>query len=419
MRVAGAVLTILLCAVSAYADGWTPTLYSYPFGPTRLLAVDKDEQRLLFFQRMSPLKLAKQFPCTTGQADGDKSNVGDLRTPEGVYFLGGRIPHSLDFELYGDIAYSLNYPNPIDRINGKTGSGIWLHGRGKTLVPRDTRGCVALTVPDIQDLEAEVENGMPVVIAQDVAWSQEGGEEEKMAQLLVERLKTWARDWERRDPAFFNHYDAVRMTLSERRDFKGFIDHKKNVFDAKSWIHVMVDNIQVVRGPDYWVTWFDQYYRTPGMSSTTGKRFYWQQGPDGEWRIVGREYMAPSEDLEVKYLALKSREARKLLADWLAAWQRADLAAYGAFYSAEAVQGGRRGASDIVDYKKGLWESRPPVSVSADKVKIALHDQGLEVTFVQRYTDRSGFSDVGVKTMVLAPAGEGWTIVDEQWRALE
>ena len=38
----------------------------------------------------------------------------------------------------------------------------------------------------------------------------------------------------------------------------------------------MVDNVRAIPGPGYWVTWFDQYYRTTGLASTTGKRFYWK-----------------------------------------------------------------------------------------------------------------------------------------------
>ena len=100
---------------------------------------------------------------------------GDLRTPEGVYFVGHRINRKLDWDLYGNLAYSLNYPNPVDRIMGKTGGGIWIHGRGKEFLPRDTRGCVALKVPDMRDMASRIAYGMPVVIASDLSWTQEPG----------------------------------------------------------------------------------------------------------------------------------------------------------------------------------------------------------------------------------------------------
>ena len=102
--------------------------------------------------------------------------------------MGPKINRPLDWDLYGNIAYSLNYPNPIDRINGKTGGGIWLHGRGKTFVPRDTRGCVALKVPDMRDVAGEALYGTPVVIASGVEWVQEPGDNEVEALEVAEAL---------------------------------------------------------------------------------------------------------------------------------------------------------------------------------------------------------------------------------------
>ena len=197
----------------------------------------------------------------------------------------------------------------------------------------------------------------------------------------------------------------------------GFVAHKRNVFAAKPWIHVMVDNIHAVAGPDYWVTWFDQYYRTPGMVSTTGKRFYWKMGPDGEWRIVGREYVPASEDLTDKYLAAKTGEVRAFiesLAPGLAVHGRRPPT--GRCTTQRAVQGTRRGASRIVDYKKTLWAKTAPVKVEVDDLAVSMHPQGLRVAFVQRYGDSSGYSDVGRKTMILSPDKDSWKIDSEQWR---
>jgi len=398
------------------AEGWTPTLSSHDYGPERIVAVDKASQTLIMLERKSPLREVRRFPCTTGQSVGDKSVEGDLRTPEGVYFVGYKIDRKLDWGLYGNLAYSLNYPNPIDRIKGKTGGGIWLHGRGKTFVPRDTLGCVALKVPDMRNVEQEIALGTPVVIAEDVEWIQEPGKDAAVADVLAEELKSWAANWQGRSDAFFEHYDPALMTLSEGKSFKGFVDHKKNVFAAKPWIHVMVGNIRAVSGPDYWVTWFDQYYRTPGMVSTTGKRFYWQQDPKGNWRIVGREYVPASEDLTKKYLTAKSMEVESLINTWKNAWLTMDTDVYGSLYAKRAVQGTRRGASSIVDYKKTLWAKTAPAKVTVDDLKVTPHPRGLQVAFVQTFEDTGGYSDVGRKTMILVPDGTAWKIDSEQWR---
>lgn len=416
MRLLIVALTLLIGVAPALAEGWTPTLSSHDYGPQRIVAVDKESQTLIMLERKSPLHEVRRFPCTTGQSIGDKSVEGDLRTPEGVYFVGYKIDRTLNYDLYGNLAYSLNYPNPIDRINGKTGGGIWIHGRGKTFVPRDTRGCVALKVPDMRNVAQEIAYGTPVVIARDVEWTREPGEDATIARDLADELRAWAGNWQGRSDAFFDFYDPALMTLSEGESFKGFVDHKKNVFAAKPWIHVMVDNIRAVPGPDYWVTWFDQYYRTPGMVSTTGKRFYWKKDPEGKWRIVGREYVPASEDLTNKYIATKSAEVQSLIDTWRSAWLAMDADTYGKLYASRALQGTRRGATSIVDYKKTLWAKTAPAKVSVDELKVSPHPRGLQVAFVQTFEDERGYSDIGRKTMVLIPDGESWKIDSEQWR---
>lgn len=46
-----------------------------------------------------------------------------------------KIASGLDFKEYGGIAYTLNYPNPVDKLRGKTGHGIWIHSKGLGIEP--------------------------------------------------------------------------------------------------------------------------------------------------------------------------------------------------------------------------------------------------------------------------------------------
>jgi ketosteroid isomerase-like protein len=206
------------------------------------------------------------------------------------------------------------------------------------------------------------------------------------------------------------------MSISEDQNFSAFVAHKRAVFASNPWIEVMVDNIRAIPGPDYWVTWFDQYYRTSGLISNTGKRFYWKQDGQGRWRIVGREYVAAGENLEGKYLAAKTVEVRALIEAWQAAWLGMDIDAYRSLYTDQAVQGGRRGATRIADYKKTLWAKTSPVKVTVDDLSVTQHPSGLEVAFLQTFEDADGYSDLGRKTMVLTPEGDTWKIESEQWR---
>ncbi|WP_241667301.1 L,D-transpeptidase family protein [Pseudodesulfovibrio senegalensis] len=408
-----------LCCCPAFADdGWRPTLTSHQWVPERLLAIDKDDQRLFVLQHESPIKAVMELPCTTGQAQGDKMVRGDLRTPEGTYFLGRRIQRPLGWDLYGNIAYSLNYPNPVDRIKGKTGSGIWLHGRGKALTPRDTRGCIALKASDLESLGSDLYPGMPVVVAEDVSWKPDSGTEGKLAAELVQEVRNWARDWESRSGKFFVHFDPVAFTLSGSGDFAAYKSHKESIFRSTPWLHVMVDNVRAIAGPDYWVTCFDQFYRSPSLAQTVGKRLYWMRTAKGGWVVVGREYTRPQQDLAPQYFKVMDKRIRPVIRKWAAAWQDADMESYLSFYGTDAVQGDYRGAEAIREYKNALWEEKAPVKVTVDDVKIFPDSKGLRVDFVQEYEDASGYADRGHKTLVLAPVGDGWKIEREEWRRL-
>ncbi len=403
---------------AAAAEGWKPTLSSHEWAPQRILAIDKDAQTLFLLEHKSPFRAVRELPCTTGQAEGDKMVRGDLRTPEGVYFLGAKIRRPLGWELYGNLAYSLNYPNPVDRIKGKTGSGIWLHGRGKELAPRDTRGCIALKVPDLQSLGSGLVKGTPVVVAKDVNWIPDPGSDADTASLLADKVRAWASDWQARNDAFFDYFDPVSFTLSGSGDFAHFRNSKERIFSRTPWIQVMVANVHAIQGPDYWVTWFDQYYRAPNMSQTVGKRLYWQQDSKGRWRVVAREYSRASEDLAPAYLAAATQRVTAMLADWGRAWEEGALESYMKYYASDASQGGRKGHSDIMGYKKTLWEEKPPARVSISDLKVFPDPRGIRVAFVQEYEDKTGYSDRGMKTLVLAPAGDDWKIQSEEWRRL-
>jgi hypothetical protein len=53
------------------------------------------------------------------------------------------------------MAITLDYPNAYDRLEGKSGDGIWLHATNEPIrpyLPNKTRGCVVISNDDIQEL---------------------------------------------------------------------------------------------------------------------------------------------------------------------------------------------------------------------------------------------------------------------------
>lgn len=409
----------LLAGLSSFcfAQGWKPVIEITPLVPEYLVAVDKDSQKLHFLVHKSPLHAEASFTCATGQVAGDKTVEGDLKTPEGVYFTTGKRTGLKDFDLYGTMAFPLDFPNPVDRINGKTGYGIWIHGRGKKLVPMDTKGCVALVNSDIGFIDSRIKPGTAVVIGESVSWNKPVGGQADESKKLKELVHNWAENWENMDDAFFEAYSPELFNKADRRSFSFFKNRKKRIFSGTKWIDIEIFNLKALRGPNYWVTWFDQYYRSGRLSSSSSKRLYWQK-VDGIWKIVGREYGPAGHSLKEKYLKSKNESVNVFLEKWRTDWLDADLEKYISMYDARARQGKRRGTDSIKDHKSSIWEKRKPAKVQFGKIGLKEHPQGLEVAFKQKYSDASGYSDKGLKKLVIRPDGDSWLIVDEQWRKL-
>jgi ketosteroid isomerase-like protein len=279
---------------------------------------------------------------------------------------------------------------------------------------RDTRGCVALTAQDIKSLDGHIPPGTQVIIAKKLTWSKEAPSD-ATAQQLAERVRQWASDWQNKRERFFDYFQPEKFAQTEGTSFSSFKSHKQGIFNRQPWIHVYVDSVRAIQGPDYWVTTFEQYYRTQDLVSAVGKRFYWQKEKDGAWRIVGGEYTDASHNLETRYLNSKRAEVDKMLKGWMESWLSTDIDKYMAYYAEDATNGKQSSAKAIREYKKTLWTVKAPTRIAADKVEVAMHQKGLKVSFMQTYEDSSGHSDKGPKTLILAPRGDGWIIMSENW----
>ncbi|MDR2489672.1 MAG: L,D-transpeptidase family protein [Desulfovibrio sp.] len=285
------------CAFPARAadnekSSWRTSIEEHHAIPGYLIAVDKSRQRLSLFERRSPLMQTRLLSCTTGQVEGDKEKEGDLKTPEGIYFVVQRIESGLEYLKYGNEAYTLNYPNPVDRIRKKTGYGIWIHGRGEPLAPLQTQGCISLNNEDLASIRDTLYPGAPVALTESFSFPpDEGGRDVASASVLEKQVRAWAKAWSQRSPLMFDFYDKQAYSIAQGEEFSRFRAHKESLFKRLPWIRNSIRDIQILRGPGYWVTWFHQDYRAPNLSTSGVRRLYWAQDSKGDFKILGMEWM--------------------------------------------------------------------------------------------------------------------------------
>lgn len=119
-------------------------------------------------------RVVKIYPIALGASPtGPKRSIGDDKTPEGVYTIDGRQPHSLYH-----LALHISYPNVADRARAAAahrdpGGDIEIHGLpGWYEGPLDpvhfdkdwTHGCVSVGDRAIEEIYAAVDVGTPIEI---------------------------------------------------------------------------------------------------------------------------------------------------------------------------------------------------------------------------------------------------------------
>lgn len=293
----GAVLLflILLSPGWAQADNWTARIYD-DGTPAALVGVDKGKHIFNYFEKNSPLRLRYTYPCVTGQLPGDKQKLNDLRTPEGIYFVEYKIANGLDFREYGGLAYTLNYPNPVDRLRGKTGYGIWIHSKGFDLAP--TKGCVAIGLESIKEVGPFLAPGTPVVLAETLEQSESPPNPELVQ--LCGLMEQWSQAWAARSPRMFDFYDPAAYSLATE-NFDFFRKNKERLFSILSFIRIFNREIHALEGPGYWVTWSEQLYAASNLSTEGVRRLYWQKNDKGDFKIVGMEWTPRDVGMEAAY----------------------------------------------------------------------------------------------------------------------
>lgn len=277
-------------------EGAVPrNLIQIPHSVKHVIVVDASRSRLYLYEnRQAVPKLEADFYTALGKRGIDKLREGDQKTPIGVYWVTSKISGSKLPDLYGWGAFPIDYPNEWDRLKGRTGSGIWLHGVPSNTfarAPRASDGCIALANPDIERLSAWIDAGStPVIIADRLEWeAPEKIRAEREA--FMRQLETWRTDWESRNTdRYLAHY--ARAFRSDGMGLTAWSAHKRTVTAAKRWIKVALTDVSVFRSPgkeDVMVVTYKQDYRSNSYSQQSRKRQYWIR-ESGRWKIA---YEAP------------------------------------------------------------------------------------------------------------------------------
>lgn len=262
---------------------------------SHVLFVDTARSRLYVYEKTAAdgLRYVADYYVTIGKNGIGKRDQGDKRTPIGVYFASRKLNRPLP-DLYGDAAYPLNYPNEVDSYEHKTGSGIWIHGTPRDTYsrpPRASDGCVVLSNPDMQALQAILQSGnTPVVIGVNFEWVNPGTvkQQANTKAALSEAIEQWRQDWATQDTdAYLSHY--TQDFFYSEGDLAKWASYKRQIQAAKPKVSIHLSEFSMFTYPGakrpMVVVDFEQEYISPALRNVMKKRQYWVE-ENGTWKIL-------------------------------------------------------------------------------------------------------------------------------------
>ena len=393
--------------------------------PRYAIIVEKKTQTLFLFSHENDVtREVLRFKCSTGLTLGPKAKSGDSKTPEGVYFFVKEHLKKNLTPIYGARAYPIDYPNIMDRLAGRDGNAIWLHGTNKPLKPRDSNGCIVMENSDIDALATYITlNRTPIVIVQSLSFRSDPSR--KTAEGDGSSL---LKDW------------TKALQDGTYHQFLGFYD--SNYLPDISWwpvwnklrkgngnsISIGYDQASIYRHKDLYVMLFDQSVISKTGQAPVGKRKLFLKKNENRYRIVGDEYLttavvnnqqATESPLVAVYRNLtvkpeKETGIEEMIEGWLKAWSAKDIKAYGDYY-AENFRSQGMNRQRWLEYKNRLNKKYAYIKIEADNIKIRKGEKRSIATFLQTYKS-PGYRAVGTKKLILVRENGRWKIFRETWK---
>jgi murein L,D-transpeptidase YafK len=255
----------------------------------------------LFKNNMGEPELIRSYQMASGKKAGDKMFQGDHRTPEGVYHFEEFLTHQqlLDRHgeqgsIYGVGAFVMNYPNPIDHYEGKTGGGIWLHSTNdETRIDKglDSRGCLVAHNQNLIKLSQFIElNKTNIVVVHELNYLSKQAWERKRNKIM-NTVDSWLESWRTENfEEFISHYSKTEFKDPRKGSYNAFRAYKRAVFSNPGKPQINIDNLTILTASDYVVVTFRQDYQSNTVADVGKKMLYLKQDEYYNWKIVAERW---------------------------------------------------------------------------------------------------------------------------------
>ena len=222
--------------------------YGYYDNEILLSVVDKTKKKLEVISYNGGITKKLFSSSVIVGKKGDKLLEGDLKTPVGVYQLTRRF--TPNDRYLGPLAFSLSYPNLLDKLAKRNGGGIWIHGYpldGQRTDELKTKGCVAMQNDTLMKFDDVVdhkktlafiyEDKRPEASAKDIA-------------VIISGLLGWKKTWSESDIENYLKFYDKNFERYDGMSLEKFKSMKRAIFSKKEKKRISFSNFLITPYPN-------------------------------------------------------------------------------------------------------------------------------------------------------------------------
>jgi murein L,D-transpeptidase YafK len=385
-----------------------------------VIVVDKKYQKIYVFHKDGIFSKVFEARCSTGKNSGSKEVAGDAKTPNGIFFTTKMLNNPGPPEIYGSMAFPLDYPTISDKRAGRDGNNIWIHGTTKSLLPKQSKGCVVLYDSDLKRLAHFIYlNRTPVIISESVKWVPQNyvppfkNELEKI-------LTSWNKAFVEKD---IKKIDSLYMEGSEIKGKRReeLHDKIKSLKFLNKHFVLQPRDISILQEDNNAVIVFDQIF---AVNNNSFQGFYNKlilEKMNNKWYVVddatppsatGRHLaLASSKQKEATNDHSTQKEILNLITKWLTSWKSGDLKTYRDCYASD-FQSKEMDLDAWISHKSQVRQNSENINIRIDKLKISANGDTAKAFFIQHYSS-SILRSKGKKTLELKKTDGEWKIFRE------
>nr|WP_314859866.1 L,D-transpeptidase family protein [uncultured Undibacterium sp.] len=422
------------------------------------LVMDAKRARIFLYENIAGVPtLVNDYYVSQGKLGIDKFKEGDQRTPLGVYYITTRLPGAKLPDFYGPGALPINYPNEWDKLNGRGGSGIWLHGvpqHNYSRAPLASDGCVVLSNQDFLALAATVDIAKtPVIISDQIVfinranWIAEKQSARKM-------LDAWRSDFATGNPSILARHYSKNFKTGQNESLASWLQKQSQGIAGTPDAGIKLRDISQFKYPgreEIMVSSFTKDINTSrGLSSFRHKQYWGKES--GQWRIVFEEnnLIAGSRlDVEVAKVAtpanpsnitktsqlkvetapaqasktektndtktakIAHNEVMKAVDQWVNVWSQKNTKAYLAHYAKDFQTPNGESRKSWMEERRSRIEGKGKITVRLDKPTVTVDGNTATVKFRQNYQSGALVAS-SRKTLLMVKQDGKWLIKQEK-----